>query len=131
MGNDPRRRQDAEAAMQHQAAAAGITFDYDVLAQWQPVESQRILLWAGRFGLQEEFITAMNYRHFQRKQSASSRPTLLAAAEEVGLDVAAATAFLDSDELVRSLASLGRSLCQRITSSSAAVASGHMMVLRG
>ena len=67
--------------------------------QEQPIESQRLLLWAGRFGLQEEFMTAMNKRHFQQKQSASERETLLAAAEEVGLDTAAATAFLDGDEL--------------------------------
>ncbi len=99
MGGDPARRAGAERSMQQQAAAAGLKFDYAVLAQWQPIESQRLLLWAGRFGLQEEFMTAMNVRHFQQKQSASQRETLLAAAEEVGLDTAAATAFLDGDEL--------------------------------
>jgi predicted DsbA family dithiol-disulfide isomerase len=99
MGNDPARRDGAERSMAAQGRAAGINFDYNVLAQWQPVESQRLLLWAGRYGLQEDFITAMNKRHFEQAQSASSRDTLMAAAEEVGLDVAAATAFLDTDEL--------------------------------
>ena len=28
------------------------TFQLDVVAQYQPVESQRLLLWAGRYGLQ-------------------------------------------------------------------------------
>ena len=73
-----------------------------MLTNWQPVDSQRMLLWASRFGLQEEFMTAINERHFQRGsqgESASDRATLLAAAQEVGLDVAAARAFLDTDEL--------------------------------
>ena len=42
---------------------------------------------------------ALAVRHFERRQSASQRPTLIAACEEVGLDVAAAEAFLETDEL--------------------------------
>jgi len=99
MGGDPVRRAHAEAGMLQQGAAAGIRFDYNVVAQWQPVESQRLLLWAGRFGRQEEFMSALNKRHFEQRQSASKRETLLAAGEEVGLDRAAASAFLDTDEL--------------------------------
>lgn len=99
MGNDPAKRDGAERSMAAQGMAAGIKFNYNVLAQWQPVESQRLLLWAGRFGLQEEFIAAMNKRHFEQAQSASDRATLLAAAAEVGLDAAAAATFLDSNEL--------------------------------
>lgn len=99
MGNDPHARDMAEAGMRAQARSAGIELDYHVLAQWQPVDSQRLLLWAGRSGLQEEFMSALNKRHFERRQSASERATLLAAAEEVGLDRAAADAFLDTDEL--------------------------------
>jgi|UniRef100_A0A7S3EYP1 predicted DsbA family dithiol-disulfide isomerase len=99
MGNDPAARDNAERGMAAQAAEAGIKLDYGVLAQWQPVDSQRLLLWAARFGLQEEFMSALNTRHFERRQSASKRATLLAAAREVGLDVEAADAFLDGNEL--------------------------------
>lgn len=42
---------------------------------------------------------ALAVRHFERRQSASARSTLLAACEEVGLDPGAAAAFLDTDEL--------------------------------
>jgi len=80
--------------------AAGITFDLEVVAQYQPIESQRLLLWAGRYGLQEEFMTAVNVRHFERRESASVHATLLAAAADAGLDQAMAAAFLDTDELV-------------------------------
>ena len=80
-------------------ASAGIDFDLEVKAQYQPVESQRLLLWAGRFGLQEEYMAALNTRHFERRESASLRSTLLAAAEEAGLDAEAAEAFLETDEL--------------------------------
>jgi len=79
--------------------SAGIAFDLEVKAQYQPVESQRMLLWAGRYGRQEEFMNALNQRHFERRQSASERSTLLAAAAEVGLDVQAAEAFLETTEL--------------------------------
>lgn len=99
MGNNPVARDHAERGMYAQGQEAGITFDYQVKAQWQPVDSQRLLLWAGRYGLQEEFMSALNKRHFEQRQSASERSTLLAAAGECGLDVSEADAFLDGDEL--------------------------------
>eukprot|EP01051_Picozoa_sp_SAG22_P022272 SAG22_NODE_5275_length_1048_cov_1.418335_2_plen_268_part_01 len=100
MGGDPARREAAEAGMQRLANSAGIKFDYSVLAQWQPVDSQRLLLWAGRFGKQEPFMDALNRRHFQERQSASLPSTLLAAAKEAGLETAAVQRFLETDELV-------------------------------
>jgi hypothetical protein len=54
-----------EAGMRAQGREAGIEFDYNVLAQWHPVDSQRLLAWAGQFGLQEEFMSALNVRHFE------------------------------------------------------------------
>ena len=36
MGNDPAKRDGAERSMAAQGRAAGIAFDYNVLAQWQP-----------------------------------------------------------------------------------------------
>ena len=100
MGNDPQRREQAEQGMLWQGRQAGIEFDYNVQAQWQPVESQRMLLWAGRFGKAEPWMTALNKMHFTQKISASKRSTLLAAAAQVNLsDAATINAFLDSDEL--------------------------------
>lgn len=99
MNNDPNARDAVERGMYEQGMSAGITFDYNVLAQWQPIDSQRLLQWAGRFGKQEEFMSALNKRHFEQRQSASDRTTLLAAAKEVGLDTDAAKAFLETDEL--------------------------------
>lgn len=96
------RRNEAERGLLMQGQQAGIHFDFNVLTHWQPIESQRLLLWAGQRGRQEEFMTALNQRHFERGssgESASARPTLLAAAAEVGLDVNEASAFLETDEL--------------------------------
>ena len=98
MGNDPKRRDDAEQSMAKLGRQAGISFDYNVLTQWQPIESQRLLLWAGKHGLAEEFMTNLNHRHFEHQESASMRATLLNAAEEVGLDRRDANAFLDTKE---------------------------------
>ena len=91
-------RQKAESGMYQLGLAAEITFDYNVLTQWQPIESQRLLLWAGQYGLQEEFMTNLNRRHFENKESASLRSTLLNSAEEVGLDRVLANAFLDTNQ---------------------------------
>ena len=44
-------------------------------------------------------MSALNKRHFEQRQSASDRQTLLAAATEVGLDGEAAASFLDTKEL--------------------------------
>ena len=90
----------AEAGIASLGRAAGIDFDFHVRTDWQPVDSQRLLLWAGRFGKQEVFMTALNRRHFEQRESASERPTLLAACADAGLDEDAAAAFLNTDELV-------------------------------
>ena len=89
----------AEAGLSSLARAAGISFRFDQKTDWQPVESQRLLLWAGRFGKAEQYMDALNYRHFQQGKSASDRATVLEAAKEAGLDVDAASAFLDTTEL--------------------------------
>lgn len=47
----------AERGLQMVAAEAGIKFDFGVKTDWQPVNSQRMLLWAGKYGKQEEFMT--------------------------------------------------------------------------
>ena len=90
----------AEAGLRMLGKAAGIDFRFDVRTHWQPVDSQRMLLWAARAGRAEQFMSALNARHFEAAESASERPTLLAAAAEAGLDAAAAETFLATDELV-------------------------------
>jgi len=102
----PRQGQDSEEARRERmrpflalGAAAGIKFDLEVVAQYQPVESQRLLLWAGRFGKQEAYMSALNELHFEGRRSASVRETLLSAASSAGLDATAAQAFLETREL--------------------------------
>lgn len=100
-GGDTRVRDQAEESMRMLAKRAGISnIDYGVQTNWQPINSQRMLLWASRFGKAELFMSALSRRHFQERKSASHRNTLLEAAEEATLDVDAARAFLDTDELV-------------------------------
>lgn len=78
---------------------AGITINYDVQTNWQPVRSQRLLLWASRFGRAEEYMDALGRRHFEQQTSASHTSTLLDVVEEVGLDREEAAQFLETDEL--------------------------------
>lgn len=95
-------RDQFEAQVGQLGEAAGIQFDFNVHLNRQPIDSQRLLLWAARFGKGEDFIAALSDRHFQRGsegECATCRPTLLAAAAEAGLDVDAAKTFLDTNEL--------------------------------
>lgn len=78
----------------------GIELDYDVKTQWQPVDSQRLMLWSHRFGKQEAYMSALGRKHFEERTSASHRSTLLEAAAEAGLDVEAARTFLQTDECI-------------------------------
>lgn len=81
------------------AAKSGIKMDFDVKANWQPLDSQRVVLWSGRFGKQEEYLSALARLHFEERKSASHRTTVLEAAKEAGLDPAKTEAFLESGEL--------------------------------
>ena len=99
-GGDAARRDAAEDGMRTLGRRAGIELDYGVQTNWQPIDSQRSMLWARRFGLAEEFMDHLGHRHFEQRKSASHRATLLDAAAASGLDASALGAFLDSDELV-------------------------------
>lgn len=98
-GGSDEERTRAEEQMRSLGRRAGIEIDYGVQTNWQPVDSQRVMLWSRRFGLQERFMSSLAKRHFEQRCSASHRATLLAAATEAGLDAKAAEAFLDTDEL--------------------------------
>mmetsp|Transcript_21186 Transcript_21186/g.72947 ORF Transcript_21186/g.72947 Transcript_21186/m.72947 type:complete len:158 (-) Transcript_21186:97-570(-) len=81
--------------------SAGIELDYGVQTNWQPVDSQRVMLWARQFGRTEDYMAALSRRHFEERISASHRDSILGAAGEAGLDVEACAAMLSSDILVR------------------------------
>eukprot|EP00928_Gymnodinium_smaydae_P084491 TRINITY_DN67763_c0_g1_i1.p1 TRINITY_DN67763_c0_g1~~TRINITY_DN67763_c0_g1_i1.p1 ORF type:complete len:159 (+),score=15.27 TRINITY_DN67763_c0_g1_i1:420-896(+) len=77
----------------------GIELDYGVQTNWQPVNSQRVMLWAHRFGLQEAYMSALARRHFEQQKSASHDATILQCVQEAGLDVDACRKFLATEEL--------------------------------
>ena len=101
-GGNAEMRDQAMAGMKHAGSQVGIAFDYNCYINRQPVDSQRMLLYAARHGKQEAYVAALSRRHFTRGthgESASRRHTVLAAAEEAGLPKADAARFYDSDEL--------------------------------
>jgi len=96
-------RTHAEETMRDLGRCAGIELDYNVQTNWQPVDSQRVMLWARQFGKQETYMAALARRHFEMRKSASHRTTILEAAKEAGLDEAAAKALLETDELTKAM----------------------------
>lgn len=99
VGGDPAARDAAEAGMRELGERVGIHLDYNVQTNWQPVDSQRAMLWARQFGKAENYMSALARKHFEERTSASHRATILAAAEEAGLNTEALQAFLNTDEL--------------------------------
>mmetsp|Transcript_21806 Transcript_21806/g.47672 ORF Transcript_21806/g.47672 Transcript_21806/m.47672 type:complete len:159 (-) Transcript_21806:65-541(-) len=82
------------------AQKAGIpTLRYDVKTCWQPLRSQRMLLWARHFGKAEDYMKALGRKHFEEAKSASHTWNVVDAAVEAGLDRAEAEAFINSTEL--------------------------------
>lgn len=77
-----------------------IYFNTDVEFEFQPVDSQRMLQWAARYGKQEEVVNVLAHLHFEKQESATKRSTLFKAVEAVDLDVDAFREFLDSDDMV-------------------------------
>jgi|UniRef100_A0A7S4GPI4 predicted DsbA family dithiol-disulfide isomerase len=98
-GGSEARALQAEQGLQMMGAQAGVKFDFSVPVNWQPVDSQRLLLWTGRHGKQEEFMSLMNRKHFEQARSAIDKEELLDCVAAVGLDTEAARAFLNTDEL--------------------------------
>lgn len=92
-------RERQEKQMRELAQQAGVDLDYNVTGQWQPVASQRAMLFCARQGAQEKFMAALGRRHFQQRQSASHTKTLLEAANEAGVCPEELAQFLRTDEL--------------------------------
>ena len=55
------RRASAEAGMKELGKKANINFNFHVPAQWQPIESQRLLLWCGRYGRKKVQVIEIHY----------------------------------------------------------------------
>lgn len=97
-GNEAKCRE-AERGMRALGRELGIELDYTVKTNWQPIDSQRTILWAMQFGKAEAYMSRLAPKHFEECKSASHRATILDAAEEAGLDRQALRAFLETDEL--------------------------------
>lgn len=99
VGGDPQRCEQLEAHTRKLAEPFGLHLDFNVGTNLQPVDSQRVVLWARQFGKSEAYVSALARKHFEKRMSASHRSTVLSAAEEAGLDAKAVLAFLETKEL--------------------------------
>ena len=94
----------AMAGMKMAGRPLGIEFDYNVFINRQPIDSQRMLLYAARHGKQEAYVSALSRRHFTQGssgESASKKPTVLAAAVEAQVAVAVKEAAVARKALPR------------------------------
>ncbi|MFF5084768.1 DsbA family oxidoreductase [Actinoplanes sp. NPDC000266] len=79
------------------ADGEGITIDYDRAVAANTFDSHRLIAWAAHQGRQTEMLDALQRAHFAEGIDVGSRPALAAVAGSVGLDRAAAAAYLDTD----------------------------------
>lgn len=96
-GGEAQRAQ-AEQTMLECGRRAGVELDYGVQTNWQPVDSQRLMLWASQFGKAEDFIEELGLMHFSQRKSASHTATLVEAATKAGLPRSEVEAFLRTNE---------------------------------
>eukprot|EP00656_Telonema_subtile_P009873 TRINITY_DN14678_c0_g1_i1.p1 TRINITY_DN14678_c0_g1~~TRINITY_DN14678_c0_g1_i1.p1 ORF type:complete len:246 (+),score=54.35 TRINITY_DN14678_c0_g1_i1:463-1200(+) len=82
----------------HLGNQAEIGFNFDVQFAWHPLEAQRLLLWAAERGRAELFAEALAVLHFEKASGSCLRDTVVAAAEQAGLDRVEVLQFLESDQ---------------------------------
>lgn len=99
MGGSAEAREQAEQHMYQLGLNAGVKIRYDVQTNWQPVDSQRVMIWARRYGKAEEYMEHLSSGHFQHQKSASHHSSILAAAAKAGLPEDGVKKLLASDEL--------------------------------
>mmetsp|Transcript_22318 Transcript_22318/g.30565 ORF Transcript_22318/g.30565 Transcript_22318/m.30565 type:complete len:215 (-) Transcript_22318:127-771(-) len=98
---DTLRLSSYSSTLQRLGDAAGISFHVDRSPYYNPLDSQRALLWAARYGKQEELAEVLSRNHFEKAMSSSFRSNVLKAIEETNeLNLAEAKEFLSSNELV-------------------------------
>ena len=99
MGGSAVAREQAEQQMYQLGLNAGVKINYDVQTNWQPIDSQRVMLWAMRFGKSEEYIEHLSSNHFQHKKSASHHSSILEAAAKANLPEDGVKELLAGEEL--------------------------------
>ena len=79
---------------------AGINYKHGADMVWQPIDAQRLLLWAARYGKQEELADEISKLHFEEALSCADTENILAAVDKTpGLSIEEASEFLLTDEL--------------------------------
>jgi predicted DsbA family dithiol-disulfide isomerase len=79
------------------AAAEGITIDYDRAIAANTFDAHRLIAWAASQGRQADMLDALQQAHFAEGVDVGSRRALAGVAGSIGLDPAAAAAYLDTD----------------------------------
>ncbi|GIF24915.1 putative DsbA family dithiol-disulfide isomerase [Actinoplanes tereljensis] len=79
------------------AAADGLRLDYDRAIAANTFDSHRLIAWASGQGRQADMLDALQRAHFTGGADLGSRPALAGVAASIGLDGAAALAYLESE----------------------------------
>ena len=98
-GRPPEAIEQTRALLRERGAEVGFAFG-DRQRIWNTFDAHRLLHWAGLTpgGGQSALKHALLAAYHARSENPSDRAVLLRAVEEAGLDIARATAILDSDE---------------------------------
>jgi predicted DsbA family dithiol-disulfide isomerase len=80
------------------AAADGLRLDFDRAVAANTFDAHRLVAWAAGRGRQADMVDALQRAHFSDGVDVGSRPALARIAGSLGLDEAAALAYLNSDD---------------------------------
>jgi predicted DsbA family dithiol-disulfide isomerase len=92
----PERAEQMFAHVAGVAAGDGLHLDFDRAIAANTFEAHRLIAWAGGQGRQAEMLDALQQAHFVKGIDIGSRPALAEVAGSIGLDPAAALAYLES-----------------------------------
>lgn len=89
------------------ADGEGLCYDLSETMSGNTVDAHRLILWAEANGHGDAILEALYSAYFEKKRNIFTHQDLLAIASEVGLDIAAVTLLLDSDEYKEQVAQEG------------------------
>ena len=101
-GATPQEMAARQALIRSRAAAAGLDFPTRTRV-WNTFDAHRLLHWARGSGLERALKRTLLEAYHVRRENPAAHEVLLAAAQTVGLDVAAARRVLEGNEFARAV----------------------------
>ncbi len=97
-GMTPKQAAERFQMFQANAKSEGLTYNYDIIQMTNTFDAHRLAKWANQFGLEDKLTSRLMKAYFTDGKNLSDYDTLVALANEVGLDGNKARQVLENNE---------------------------------